>query len=86
MILWAGEPSLLYLSVSSEGFGEGCRVIKRQKSGFWSVFCSTGPGKGPNRSVFSLFFHSNLVRFWSDFGHFLSGFLIGGTVNGLAEL
>ena len=54
-------------------------MIKRQNSGFWSVFCSTGLGKDPIRSVFSLFFHLNLVRFWSDFGHFESGVLIGGT-------
>ena len=31
-------------------------MIKRLKSGLWSVFCLTGPGRSPNKSVFSLFF------------------------------
>ena len=70
MIWWSGEPSKFYLRVTSAGFGEGCNVIKRQKSGFWSVFCSTGPGRGPIRSVFSLLF----IKIWSVFGLILDIF------------
>ena len=58
-------------------------MINGRKSTFLSIFCSNGPGRGPDRSVFSLYFDENLVHFWSDFGHILSGFSIGGTASGL---
>ena len=64
------EPSKFYLSVTLAEFGEGCRVIKRQKSVFWSVFVQLVQEGVP----LGLFLVCFFMKFWCVFGLILDIF------------
>ena len=67
MIWWAGEPSKLYLSVTSAGFGEGLNDKSPDFGLFFVQLVREGVPLGP----FLVCFFS---KFWSVFGLILDIF------------
>ena len=71
IFIWGlGEQSKFYISVTLAEFGEGCRVITRQKSVFLSVFFPLVQEGVPVGLFLVCFF----MKIWSVFGLILDMF------------